>query len=182
MRKASRFICAVALLVILAGCGGGGGQTAQSSASSASVNSAVVACTQVGTKHLAKTRFLLHAGLGLGAFRHFVYVPFKAGKFKSGAKGRVKSLAVAGAAALYAYHELKVAKGFAEADKTLCKLVAPIDQLTAKLSSLGSGLKSGKLDEAGISGAAQNVASFKGSATKAGAPITEAVPPSVGAP
>ena len=128
-----------------------------------------------------RTRFRLQAGLGIGAFRHFVYVPFKAGKFKSGAPGRIKSMAVAGAAALFAYHELKVAKGFAEADKTLCKLVAPIDKLTAKLSALGGGLKSGKLDEAGINGAASNVASFKGSATKLGAPITETVPPSVGA-
>jgi hypothetical protein len=90
-------------------------------------------------------------------------------------------MAIAGAAALFAYHELKVAKGFAEADKTLCKLVAPIDALTAKLASLGSGLKSGKLDESGINGAAQNVASVKGSATKLGAPITETVPPSAGA-
>jgi hypothetical protein len=136
----------------------------------------------VGTKHHAKARFVLHAGLAIGAFTHFVYKPFKAGKFKSGAKGRVKSLAVAGAAALFAYHELKVAKGFAEADKTLCKLVAPIDKLTAKLSALGSRLKSGTLDEAGINSAAQNVASVKGSATKLGAPITERVPPSVGAP
>ena len=90
-------------------------------------------------------------------------------------------MAIAGAAALFAYHQLKVAKGFAEADKTLCKLVAPIDQLTARFSSLGSSLKSGHLDEAGINGAAGNVASFKGSATKLGAPITETVPPSTGA-
>ena len=182
MRKPSRFICALTLLAALAGCGGG--QAAQSSASSASsarASTVVAACSQVGTKHLAKTRFLLHAGLAIGAFRHFVYLPFKAGKFKSGAPGRIKSMAVAGAAALFAYHELKVAKGFAEADKTLCKLVAPIDALTAKLSALGGGLKSGKLDEAGINGAASNVASFNGSATKLGAPITETVPPSVGA-
>jgi hypothetical protein len=182
MRKASRFISIVVLLVALAGFSGG--QLAHASASSARItriSSAVVPCSQVGTKHLAKTRFLLHAGLGIGAFKHFVYDPFKAGKFNSGAPGRVKSLAIAGAAALFAYHQLKVAKGFAESDKTLCKLVAPIDGLTAKLSSLGSGLKSGKLDEAGINSTAQNVASLKGSATKLGAPVTEQVPASVGA-
>ena len=178
MRKASRFISAIALLVALAGCGSSG-HKAQTSASAARASTAVVACSQVGTKHLAKTRFLLHAGLAIGAFRHFVYVPFKAGKFKSGAPGRIKSMAIAGAAALFAYHELKVAKGFAEADKTLCKLVAPIDARTAKLSALGAGLKPGKLYEAGINGAASNVSSFKGSATKLGAPITETVPPSV---
>jgi len=136
----------------------------------------------VGTKHFAKTRFLLHAGLGIGAFHHFVYEPFKAGKFKSGAKGRVKAMIIAGAATLFTYHELKTAKGFAEADKTLCKLVAPIDKVTAALPSLGSGLKSGQLNDASINGAAQNVASLKGSATSLGAPITEHVPPSVGVP
>jgi len=179
MRKVSGFICAVVLIVALAACSASNPQT---SASQASVSRTVAACTQVGTKHFAKTRFLLHAGLGIGAFRHFVYTPFKAGKFKSGAQGRVKAMIIAGAAALFTYHELKTAKKFAEANKTLCKLVAPIDKLTAALPGLGSGLKSGKLNDAGINGAAQNVASFKGSATRLGTPITERVPPSVGVP
>jgi hypothetical protein len=177
MRKASGFIAAVLLLVALAGCGGG--HKSQASASATGVSNTVVACSQVGTKHLAKTRFLLHAGLGIGAFRHFVYQPFKAGKFNSGAKGRVKAMVLAGGAALFAYHELKTAKGFAEADKTLCKLVAPIDKVIAALPSLGSGLKAGQLNSSGIASTAQNVASFKGSATKVGAPITERVPPSI---
>jgi hypothetical protein len=177
MRKASGFIAAVLLLVALAGCSSHKTQAAASSTRASSTT--VVACSQVGTKHLAKTRFLLHAGLGIGAFRHFAYEPFKAGKFNSGAKGRVKAMVVAGAAALFAYHELKTAKGFAEADKTLCKLVAPIDKLIAALPSLGSGLKSGQLNSTGIASTAQNVASFKGSATKLGAPITERVPPSI---
>jgi hypothetical protein len=110
MRKASRFICAVLLVVALAGCGGG--HKALTSASSARVSSTVVACSQVGAKHFAKTRFLLHAGLGIGAFKHFVYDPFKAGKFTSGAKGRVKALAVAGAAALFAYSGCRLRSGF----------------------------------------------------------------------
>jgi hypothetical protein len=177
MRKASGFIAAILLLVALAGCSS---HKTQAAASSTRVSSTtVVACSQVGTKRLAKTRFLLHAGLGIGAFRHFVYEPFKAGKFNKGANGRVKAMVVAGAAALFAYHELKTAKGFAEADKTLCKLVAPIDKLIAALPSLGSGLKSGQLNSTGIASTAQNVASFKGSATKLGAPITEHVPPSI---
>jgi hypothetical protein len=180
MRKVSGFICAVVLIVALAACGASNAQTSASQAASRTV--AVAACTQVGTKHFAKTRFLLHAGLGIGAFRHFVYTPFKGGKFKSGAQGRVKAMIIAGAAALFTYHELKTAKRFAEADKTLCKLVAPIDKLTASLPSLGSGLKSGKLNESSINGTAQNVASFKGSATHLGAPITERVPPSVSVP
>ena len=176
MRKASGFIAAVLLLVALVGCGS---NKAQTTASATRVSTTAVACSKVGTKKLAKTRFLLHAGLGIGAFRHFVYTPFKAGKFNKGANGRVKAMVIAGAATLFALHQLKTAKGFAESDKTLCKLVAPIDKLTASLPGLGSGLKSGKLDSNGIASTATNVASLKGSATKLGAPITERVPPSI---
>jgi hypothetical protein len=176
MRKASGFIAALVLIVALVGCSSNKTDT---TASTMRAHTTAVACSQAGTKKLAKTRFLLHAGLGIGAFRHYVYTPFKAGKFNSGAKGRVKAMVIASAATLFTLHELKVAKGFAESDKTLCKLVAPIDKLTASLPSLGSGLKSGKLDSGGISSTATNVASLKGSSTKLGAPITEHVPPSV---
>jgi hypothetical protein len=48
------------------------------------------------------------------------------------------------------------------------------------MSSLGNGLKSGKVDETSISGVSQQVASVKGSATSLGAPITERAPPTVG--
>jgi len=64
----------------------------------------------------------------------------------------------------------------------LCKLVAPIDKLTSGLPSMGCGLKSGQLNEAGINSAAQDISSLKGTATQLGAPITERVPPSVGVP
>ncbi len=181
MRKALGIIAAMVLLVAFVGYGS---NTAQAAASATRVSTAThvdaaAACSKVGTKKLSKTRFLLHAGLAIGAFRHYVYTPFKAGKFNKDAKGRVKAMVIAGAAALFTLHELKVAKGFAESDKTLCKLVAPIDKLTASLPSLGSGLKSGKLDSNSISSTATNVASLKGSATKLGAPITEHVPPSI---
>jgi hypothetical protein len=179
MRRASGFIAAVLLVVALVGCSSSNKTHTAASTMHTHVTTTAVACSKVGTKKLAKTRFLLHAGLGIGAFRHWVYTPFKAGKFNKGQKGRVKTMIKAGAATLFALHQLKVAKGFAEADKTLCKLVAPIDKLTASLPGLGSGLKSGNLDSNGISSAATNVASLKGSATKLGAPITEKVPPSI---
>jgi hypothetical protein len=177
MRRASGFIAAVLLVVALVGCSSS--NKTHTAASTKHVTTTAVACSKVGTKKLAKTRFLLHAGLGIGAFRHFVYTPFKAGKFNKGQKGRTKAMVVAGAATLFAFHELKTAKGFAEADKTLCKLVAPIDKLTASMPGLGSGLKSGKLDSNGISTTATNVASLKGSSTKLGSPITEHVPASI---
>jgi hypothetical protein len=180
MRKASGFIAAVLLLVALVGCSSTSNKThTAASTMHTHISTTAVACSKVGTKKLAKTRFLLHAGLAIGAFRHFVYTPFKAGKFNKGQKGRVKAMVLAGAATLFTLHQLKTAKNFAEADKTLCKLVAPLDKLTSSLPGLGSGLKSGNLDGNGISSAATNVASLKGSATKLGSPITERVPPSI---
>jgi hypothetical protein len=179
MRRASGFIAAVLLVVALVGCSSSTKTHTAASTMHTHVTTTAVACSKVGTKKLAKTRFLLHAGLGIGAFRHWVYTPFKAGKFNKGAPGRTKTMVKAGAAALFALYQLKTAKKFAEADKTLCKLVAPIDKLTASLPGLGSGLKAGKLDSNGISSTATNVASLKGSATKLGAPITEKVPPSI---
>jgi hypothetical protein len=179
MRKVSGFIAAVLLVVALVGCSSSNKTHTAASTKHTHVSTTAVACSKVGTKKLAKTRFLLHAGLGIGAFRHWVYTPFKAGKFNKGAKGRVKTMVKAGAATLFALHQLKTAKKFAEADKTLCKLVAPIDKLTASLPGLGSGLKAGKLDSNGISTTATNVASLKGSATKLGSPITERVPASI---
>jgi hypothetical protein len=50
------------------------------------------------------------------------------------------------------------------------------------MSSVGNGLKSGKVDEAGINGLSQQVASVKGSASSLGAPITEHLPPGVSVP
>ena len=179
MRKVSGFIAAVLLVAALVGCSSSNKTNTAASTTHTHVSTTAVACSKVGTKKLAKTRFLLHAGLGIGAFRHWVYTPFKAGKFNKGQKGRVKTMVKAGAAALFALHQLKTAKKFAEADKTLCKLVAPIDKLTASLPGLGSGLKAGKLDSSGISTTATNVASLKGSSTKLGAPITEHVPASI---
>jgi hypothetical protein len=37
------------------------------------------ACQHVGSVNFDKTKFVLHAGLGFGAFHHFIYAPYKAG-------------------------------------------------------------------------------------------------------
>ena len=57
--------------------------------------------------HLAKTKFVLHAGLAFGAFHRYILEPYRAGAFRKGAPGRTKALVKAGAAGLFAYRELK---------------------------------------------------------------------------
>src|SRR5690348_4856596 len=57
----------------------------------------------------AKSKFVLHAGLAAGAFHRYIYKPYRRGALKKGVPGRKKALVKAGASALFAYHELKVA-------------------------------------------------------------------------
>ena len=45
-----------------------------------------------------KTRFVVDVGLAVGALRQWVYKPFRAGAFASGANGRTKAFVKAGLA------------------------------------------------------------------------------------
>ncbi len=62
---------AIVLALALAGCG----SSASSSASTSTSTSPGTASSSVA---LAKTKFVLHAGLAFGAFHHFIYSPLKA--------------------------------------------------------------------------------------------------------
>ena len=76
---------------------------------------------------LARTKFVLHTGIAVGAFHRYVIKPYRAGAFKQGAPGRKKALLKAGASALLAYHELKVAAHDANCDgPALKKLAHPL--------------------------------------------------------
>jgi hypothetical protein len=45
-------------------------------------------------------QFVFHAGLGFGAFHHFIYRPFRSGGFAPGTPGRVRRLIEAGLATI----------------------------------------------------------------------------------
>lgn len=120
----------------------------------------------VTTCHIdfAKTKFLLHTGLAAGAFHRYIYKPYRAGAFKKGASGRSKALVKAGASAVFAYHELKVAAEDARCDgAVLKKLASPLSSALSAISSLKDVLGAGNL--AGIGGAA---AALDGLVSKAG--------------
>lgn len=122
------------------------------------------------------TKFVLHMGLAFGAFHRYIYKPLKAGAFKSGAPGRVKALVKAGAAALFAVHELKVAHQDALSDSHLRPVAIKIDALTAKLGSLGAALKAGSLNPANIADAAGAVDALGASSSGLGVAIKEVAP------
>ncbi len=124
--------------------------------------------------HFAKTKFLLHSGLAFGAFHRYIYKPFRAGKFRSGADGRRTALVKAGVAGLFAAHELKVARDDALASDTLRRhVVRPMDALLARLGPLANALKGGTFDPTAITGAAGALSALSSGASQAGADIKD---------
>jgi hypothetical protein len=187
----SRFLSALVipllLLGLLAGCksstsasGGQGAAASQSlstdagtaAAGSGSATDAASSCPTSNTTDFAKTKFVLHTGLAFGAFHRYLYKPFKAGTFQSGAHGRISAFVKAGLAALFIKREIRLASEDVKANPTLCKAIAaPLQDVGDKISSAVSSLKGG--DVSGISGIEQAVQSVEGKASTAGAPIQE---------
>ncbi|MFG2722035.1 hypothetical protein ACGFW5_27660 [Streptomyces sp. NPDC048416] len=125
---------------------------------------------------LAKTRFVANAGLAAGAAYQWIVKPFKAGKFKKGAKGRTFALVKAGLAGAFTYNRLKAATENAKGDPLLSKAVAPLTSGIDSLKNLGSKLRKGDASDADV-GMFENVINkVKGAGKDAGAPVTDKVP------
>jgi hypothetical protein len=160
----------IAIVLALSLAGGVAGCGSSSSGSSGSGTTHV---------HFAKTKFLLHAGLAFGAFHRYIYKPYKSGGFTPVSSHKL-AIVKAGAAGLFAYHEIKIALVDAQSSSTLSKLVSPLTALQSKMSSLGSKLKSGKLDGSAISNANSSVSSIGSQSASSGASIKDLATPSLG--
>lgn len=126
---------------------------------------------------LAVPKFVLHAGLAFGAFHHFIYVPFKAGKFTSGSfLSKLKNYVEAGAAALFIYHEAKLALADAQQNKVLKLLVSPLSAAVALFATIASRVKGHNLDAAQMTSAQSAVTMIESRARTSGSSITEGVP------
>ena len=139
---------------------------------------AVTGCGSSGHVHFAKTKFVLHAGLAFGAFHRYIYKPFKAGDFTPVSRHKL-TLVKAGAAGLFAYHEIKIALVDAQSSPTLSKLVSPLTALEAKLRSVGSGLHSGQLSGDAISRVNSAVSSIGSLSSSSGTSIHDLATPSL---
>jgi hypothetical protein len=126
--------------------------------------------------HFAKTKFVAHMALAFGAFHRYIYKPLRAGAFKSGAPGRLKAIFKAGAAAVFAAHELKLAHADALSDSHLRPLAEKIEALFGRLGSLGSALKTGSLNPADIAGSAGAVNALGAASGGLGVAIKDAAP------
>lgn len=160
----------VVLVLLITACG--------SSSHSSNSSTAATGTAASNTTRFAKTKFVLHAGLAFGAFHRWIYKPLKAGELTHPLSHKVATVKAA-LAAVFTYHELKLALAAAQADPTLSHLVAPITDLQNKMSGLGSSLKSGSVNSSQIEDANGSIASIHSGAAAAGQPITEQTPSSL---
>lgn len=178
----------VLVAFLTAGCkasttaGSGGGAVATSvvtgTGSTLSTNptttgaSAATSCPTSNTTSFAKTKFVLHAGLALGAFHRYIYKPLRAGNFQSGAHGRIAAFVKAGLAALFVKREVRLAYDDAQANPTLCSAIAtPLQAIGDKISSAVSALRGG--DTSAVTALESTVQGVESKASSAGSAIQE---------
>jgi hypothetical protein len=130
-------------------------------------------CDQVGSAHLPKSRFLLHAGLAFGAFHRYILKPLQNGGFTAGASSRTKTFVKAALAGAFVVREILQMDKFANADKTLCKIVPNIDGVSTALSGLIDKLKGSTATATDLSGVSSTFDSLQSQAGSLGATIKD---------
>jgi hypothetical protein len=121
----------------------------------------------------AKTKFVLHTGLAIGAFRRWVYKPWRAGAFQQGADGRTAALVKAAAAGAFTANELRLARRAALSDDRLRGLGDRMGTLTEKAQGLVPGLKNGNFSVANIAALAAGLGSLTALANQLGVNVKE---------
>ena len=166
----------VAGLLGLVGAGCGSSSSSSSPAAGQGTSSAQTASNTTSSDiKLAKTKFVLHAGLAFGAFHRWIYKPIRAGYLHHPLSHKL-ALVKAGLAATFVYHELGIALRDAQASPTLSKLVSPITALQTRFHGLGGNIKSGQVSESDVNGLSDQISSVKQQSASAGQPITESTP------
>ncbi len=132
--------------------------------------------TSAEKQKFAKTRFVANAGLAAGATYQWIIKPYRAGKFKKGAKGRTFALIKAGLAGAFAYNRLKAAADNAKGDPLLSKAMAPLTAGIASLKGLGTKLRKGEAGDADINSFDDVISSVKEAGKSAGAEVVDKVP------
>ncbi|BAC73571.1 hypothetical protein AQJ43_14745 [Streptomyces avermitilis] len=144
-------------------------------------SAAAATATPTGTssaekQKFAKTRFVANAGLAAGATYQWIVKPWKAGKFKKGAKGRKVALVKAGLAGGFSYNRLKAALKNAQGDPTLAKAVAPLTAGIEALKSLPAKLRKGDSTDAAANTYDDIINKVKDAGKSAGAEVKDQVP------
>lgn len=129
-------------------------------------------CPTSNTIPFAKTKFVAHSGLAFGVFHRYLYKPYQAGTFKSGASGRMTGFVKGGLAALFIKREIRLAADDVKANPTLCKvLAAPLAKVGDTVKSAFGQLKNG--DASGITDLNSTISSIEGTSKGNGVDIAE---------
>ncbi|MES4887523.1 hypothetical protein [Streptomyces sp. NPDC096012] len=167
-----------ALLAGTTACGNGADtstNTTKATAAAAAREAATpVPSTSAERQKFAKTRFVANAGLAAGATYQWIVKPWKAGKFKKGAKGRKLALVKAGLAGAFAYNRLKAAQKNAKGDPLLSKALAPLSAGIDSLKNLPAKLRKG--DGNAVNSFDDVINQVKDAGKSAGAPVKNQVP------
>jgi hypothetical protein len=154
---------------------GGSEKTTTSEVSAVAADEATPSpSTSYERQKFAKTRFVANAGLAAGATYQWIVKPWKAGKFKKGAKGRKTALVKAGLAGVFAYNRLKAAQRNAQGDPTLAKALEPLTAGINSLKDLPAKLRKG--DESAAGTYDDLINKVKDAGKSAGAPVKNQVP------
>lgn len=198
-RAVTAIVLSTALITGATACGSGGGTGRQEEVSSATAAdmadlAALAAAepaaaeadelaavtpspsTTAERQKFAKARFVANAGLAAGATYQWIIKPYRAGKFKKGAKGRTFALIKAGLAGAFAYNRLKAAADNAKGDPLLSKAMGPLTAGIESLKGLGSKLRKGQAGDADISSFENVISGVKDAGKSAGAVVTDKVP------
>jgi hypothetical protein len=172
MKRLMILVLSLALAMFLvAGCKSSATGASGSSTSAASPAVAATACPAQASG-FAKTKFVTHAALGFGAFHRYIYKPYRAGTFRSGAHGRLTAFIKAGLAALFIKREIRLAAAAAQDSPALCKLVlTPLRTVSETVEAAVDKLKGG--DASGIGPIQNSISNVESGASRQGASITE---------
>lgn len=167
-RLLRRLVVALALVLAatlgLVGCGSD--ETTKASEQTA------FTCPTDNTKAFPKTRFVADVGLIAGSFHHWIWKPYKKGKFTKGADGRTFALVKAGAASLLIAKLTKNAVSNVKASPALCNSIGePLQKLSNAVSGLTGKLKKG--DFSSLTTISGLVTTITGSMAGSGMKVTE---------
>lgn len=172
MKRLLMLALSLSLVMFLAvGCKSSATNAATSSTSAASPTVAATACPTQASG-FAKTKFITHAALGFGAFHRYIYKPYRAGTFRSGAHGRLVAFIKAALAALFIKREIRLAAAAAQHSPALCKLVlSPLRTVSETVQDGVEKLKGG--DASGIGTIQNSISQVESGASSQGASIAE---------
>jgi hypothetical protein len=197
-RRSATILLAGTLVLGVSACGKGASTTSAAGSSVVSSPSVSVSMSESGQPSAAaggagaasmsptvdpaackKVRFAVHAGLGGGAVHRYLWKPYRAGTFASGAAGRKTAIVKGGLAGGFAYHEFKVALADIQSCPSAQAVTTAVRDGLTKATALVAGLKSGTLDPKALAAVNGQVASIESAAKTDGITVQEKDPTAV---